>query len=242
MFSERIPVLFGATAWALLVALSPASATTYTYDLNGSLNSNTTGPALLANGGTLDSTGYTFGVNQGLTLDTSTLINPAGPYAIETRFYFDNTDGYRKILDFKNLSADAGLYNLSRLAVFYPIQSSSAVFSSGVYADVIISRNSAGKVSVSVDGNKLFDFDDSTNQNAVFTGNLANFFIDDNFTHQTEASAGRVDFIKISNTDTIDNVSAVPEPSTWAMMILGFAGVGFMAYRRRNKSPALTPV
>jgi hypothetical protein len=28
--------------------------------------------------------------------------------------------------------------------------------------------------------------------------------------------------------------SAVPEPSTWAMMILGFAGVGFMAYRRRG--------
>jgi hypothetical protein len=25
---------------------------------------------------------------------------------------------------------------------------------------------------------------------------------------------------------------AVPEPSTWAMMILGFLGVGFMAYRR----------
>lgn len=28
---------------------------------------------------------------------------------------------------------------------------------------------------------------------------------------------------------------AVPEPSTWAMMILGFAGVGFMTYRRKNK-------
>jgi hypothetical protein len=27
----------------------------------------------------------------------------------------------------------------------------------------------------------------------------------------------------------------VPEPSTWAMMILGFAGIGFMAYRRKNK-------
>lgn len=26
----------------------------------------------------------------------------------------------------------------------------------------------------------------------------------------------------------------VPEPATWALMILGFAGVGFMAYRRRN--------
>jgi hypothetical protein len=29
-------------------------------------------------------------------------------------------------------------------------------------------------------------------------------------------------------------VSAVPEPSTWAMMILGFFGVGIVAYRRRN--------
>ena len=28
---------------------------------------------------------------------------------------------------------------------------------------------------------------------------------------------------------------AVPELSTWAMMILGFAGVGFMAYVRRNQ-------
>jgi PEP-CTERM motif len=26
----------------------------------------------------------------------------------------------------------------------------------------------------------------------------------------------------------------VPEPSTWAMMILGFCGIGTMAYRRRN--------
>ncbi len=34
-------------------------------------------------------------------------------------------------------------------------------------------------------------------------------------------------------------VSAVPEPSTWAMMILGFAGVGFMAYRRRVQVAAL---
>jgi hypothetical protein len=29
------------------------------------------------------------------------------------------------------------------------------------------------------------------------------------------------------------DVSAVPEPSTWAMLILGFLGVGFTAYRRK---------
>ena len=28
---------------------------------------------------------------------------------------------------------------------------------------------------------------------------------------------------------------AVPEPSTWAMMLLGFAGVGFMGYRRKGQ-------
>jgi hypothetical protein len=36
-------------------------------------------------------------------------------------------------------------------------------------------------------------------------------------------------------------IGAVPEPSTWAMLILGFAGVGFMAYRRKSK-PALMAV
>ena len=33
--------------------------------------------------------------------------------------------------------------------------------------------------------------------------------------------------------------SAVPEPSTWAMMIIGFCGVGFMAYRRKQAAPLI---
>jgi hypothetical protein len=35
--------------------------------------------------------------------------------------------------------------------------------------------------------------------------------------------------------DTI-SMSAIPESSTWAMVILGFAGVGLLAYRRKNKA------
>ena len=42
----------------------------------------------------------------------------------------------------------------------------------------------------------------------------------------------------MSNLESIE-VSAVPEPSTWAMMILGFAGVGFITYRRRHHSRAI---
>jgi hypothetical protein len=36
--------------------------------------------------------------------------------------------------------------------------------------------------------------------------------------------------------------SAIPEPSTWAMMLLGFAGVGFMAYRRKSKPSVYLPL
>ncbi|MEO8318592.1 MAG: PEP-CTERM sorting domain-containing protein [Bradyrhizobium sp.] len=34
-------------------------------------------------------------------------------------------------------------------------------------------------------------------------------------------------------------VSGVPEPSTWVLMIAGFFGVGFMAYRRKGNQPAV---
>jgi hypothetical protein len=33
--------------------------------------------------------------------------------------------------------------------------------------------------------------------------------------------------------------SSVPEPATWAMMLAGFAGLGFLGYRR-NKMAAVT--
>jgi hypothetical protein len=35
------------------------------------------------------------------------------------------------------------------------------------------------------------------------------------------------------------SVGAVPEPGTWAMMVLGFAGIGFLAYRRKPKAGAV---
>lgn len=40
--------------------------------------------------------------------------------------------------------------------------------------------------------------------------------------------------------DVIDTgvTASVPEPSTWAMMFLGFAGLGFMGYRRSRKGVA----
>ena len=40
--------------------------------------------------------------------------------------------------------------------------------------------------------------------------------------------------------DVSIQVNAIPEPSTWAMLILGFASIGFMAYRRKSRPAKIT--
>jgi hypothetical protein len=39
-----------------------------------------------------------------------------------------------------------------------------------------------------------------------------------------------------------EQVAAVPEPSTWAMLIVGFASVGFLAYRRKGHRSVPAPI
>jgi hypothetical protein len=52
----------------------------------------------------------------------------------------------------------------------------------------------------------------------------------------TNGKTGMVDFT--GNLTVTPVVVGVPEASTWAMMLLGFAGVGFMAYRRKGQGKA----
>jgi hypothetical protein len=64
------------------------------------------------------------------------------------------------------------------------------------------------------------------------------YLFDQSFTNLESVSWTTVDTPtpQFANINVTMGISAVPEPSTWAMMILGFAGVGFMAYRRSRKS------
>jgi PEP-CTERM motif len=83
----------------------------------------------------------------------------------------------------------------------------------------------------------------STEYTVELTG-FGNFggsgFLDANSTelHVLEGGTAHADLFAEVTSQIPSGVGSVPEPSTWAMMILGFAGIGFMAYRRKSK-PAL---
>ena len=49
---------------------------------------------------------------------------------------------------------------------------------------------------------------------------------------------GQLDLVDQVRIGGVANVGAVPEPSTWAMMVIGLFGVGFMAYRRKQNGHA----
>jgi hypothetical protein len=55
------------------------------------------------------------------------------------------------------------------------------------------------------------------------------------YLHQSEISVAGVNDWQGITGEMTPIAAPVPEPSTWAMMILGFFGLGFLAYRRRSQ-------
>ncbi|MBC7051928.1 PEPxxWA-CTERM sorting domain-containing protein, partial [Salmonella enterica subsp. enterica serovar Enteritidis] len=51
----------------------------------------------------------------------------------------------------------------------------------------------------------------------------------------TPFSGGKDPVLGLKSLEITPITSAVPEPSTWAMMILGLFGLGCMAYRQKQR-------
>ena len=79
-------------------------------------------------------------------------------------------------------------------------------------------------------------------QDAVTSeGNPVYWDVNDGVSTAYENTIGNVNGVlgPGSNSDPFQVIgTAAPEPSTWAMLLLGFAGLGFAGYRRTTKQPA----
>lgn len=244
-----------AFAW---MGTAQAATLTHNYDLKTTGFADTEGGAsLVSGGGTLSSAGYAFGANQGLTLSNS--INPSS-YSILLDFSLSDASQrqYSKIVDFKALTVDDGVYVNTGTVSYYAdgndiIQGSTPVVDN-TPLKLALTRDASGQVSTYLNGVQQFSFLGVSgivrDSSVFFTPNsIINFFNDDVATGGSEAASGLVSQIQIydgalsasdalSLTGAATDPTAVPEPFTIVGTLIG----GTAALRMRKKLKATDKV
>jgi hypothetical protein len=238
---SKVMILLAASA--AMVSMPASAALIGDFRLDGTLANQVAGPLAITNnnGGVLGATGISFGAGQGP--DVSGFASPSA-YSVETRFTLATVSGYRRLLDFLGGTSDSGLYVLNSRLNFYPITTGgTAPFAANTPATLVFTRNGAGDSVGYVNGVQMISF---TNASETALTSTLRLFRDDGI----ENSAGSVDYVRIYDTAltaaevqslTPPSVAgAVPEPATWAMMIIGFGLMG-ASMRRRALSEDRTP-
>jgi hypothetical protein len=145
---------------------------------------------------------YRFASNCGVNFDdNATNALAIGDYTIEIYASLDTTLSYRKLIDYKNLNDDGGLYiNDSSLDFYNILNTNNHLYLPGQYVFTTISRNNATqKVKLYVNGN-IVDSVADTNGDALYNSyKLLRFFQNDTLNIFQEASAGKVAYIGIYN-------------------------------------------
>jgi hypothetical protein len=183
----------------------------------------------------------------GLTFNSTGLLTPDS-YSVALSFRFEGgTSAWRRILDVRNRQSDNGFYvDPNNLIDIFPVAGSAAVpFVTNTYENVVLIVGPSGPNNVHGYIQGVGSFTSTTDEmdiaNPDNPGNLINLFLDNVIAGgQGEWSASDIAVANFYNGIlSADDVSAfnnnptgtiggggVPEPATWLMMLVGFAGLG----------------
>jgi hypothetical protein len=102
----------------------------------------------------------------------------------------DSVDGYRRLIDFKNATADQGLYVYGGELVFYNVaEARGGRVPANSYVQIALTREPGGAVSGYIDGVRQFLFTDSDGLAIISPANVLRFFRDDGSEHSSGAVA-----------------------------------------------------
>ncbi len=201
---------------------------------------------------------FRFNFGEGLRLATTGVISN-NVYTIVALFEFSDLslDSFQKIIDFKNLVIDMGLYAeedeeettiTDGVLTFYDEASGTdIVFNDGVYVQVVLTRDAGGTVVGYVNGVQQFSFQDDSDFAVISDDDFLIFFRDDDVTDNSENSPGSVACLQVYDIAlSAQEVAAinclepvarnVPTVSEWGLIamavVLGI--VALVAIRRRK--------
>jgi hypothetical protein len=250
------PKARGLTALTGVVALAGGLATasaaraavvdlTYDLDLNGMSSGTCPGGVcgtVTVTGDTTSSLTYTVDLATGVSFHA----NHSGSSGTAPFFYFDLTDANAIAFSGVGVNGTIGATSYS----YNPPTSGSFVPNPGNFPgpynyEVTCTNNTAGKI---CNGPLTFTASGATASDPFIIGSPTGggLFAGDNIAFVGDLSiAGGVSNCNPTSTTACTGdvgsslvATGVPEPSTWAMMLLGFLGLGFAGYRRVNKSRA----